>query len=189
MLNIAFLWWYFSFSPLVSQIMTLLYSLSPPSLKHCILMSYDVSGWSWPIKCQNLKPRRRRREKKGNESDSAEWEGLFSKHVLFSPNHNSFSQSHFSLSHTHTHSRSLILTVSQKDSDSCFAADRLLIRQLNVCSGLAPVFPLNTLRALSVHTHTHTHTHTYRSSHSPQSLMYVESQLSNYSLCHNILFV
>lgn len=26
-------------SPLVSQIMTLLYSLSPPSLKHCILIS------------------------------------------------------------------------------------------------------------------------------------------------------
>lgn len=92
-----------------------------------------------------------------------------------------FSISFFSLAHTH--SRPLILTVSQKDSDSCFAADRLLIRQLNVCSGLAPVFLLNTLRALS------THTHTYRSSRSPQSLMYVESQLSNYSLCHNILFV
>lgn len=36
---VEFLLSHYFYSPLVSQIMTLLYSLSPPPLKHCILMS------------------------------------------------------------------------------------------------------------------------------------------------------
>lgn len=65
-------WLSHCFLPLVSQIMTLLYSLSPPSLKHCILISQDVSAWRCPIMCQGFTPEEGGREEKRKKEDKGE---------------------------------------------------------------------------------------------------------------------